>query len=373
MCLRLNTRATIGLTAIALTSASCGSRGELAFAPEAASVGSVETVLVSTTRAPVEGLPLYTRERADQPQFARFQISVPPDRKLGTVTYPRRSPPDPRTDFLVVAAQRLPDERAFIAGIDAMLAAEPPDRRSAIIFIHGYNTTFAEGLYRHAQLQHDLEPRGVSIHFAWPSAASSRGYLHDRESALFSRDALATTIDALARSNAAEFNLAGHSMGAFLLMDTLRTMALVGHDEVFRKLNTVLLISPDIEIDVFRKQAEPVLARGVRIYVLVSGSDRALRLSARLRGERERLGSIRSAGDLGGLDVGVVDLSAVKSVDMLGHFKSGTSPAIIDFVRRLRASGLEVFDQGGQPGLIETSVSVVQEGTDILVAPLATR
>ena len=236
--------------------------------PEAASVGSVETVLVSTNRAPDRRpAALHSWARQTSLQFARFQISVPPDRKLGTVTFPRRAPPEPRTDFLVVAAQRLPDERAFIAGIDAMLAAEPPPRRSATIFIHGYNTNFAEGLYRHAQLQHDLEPPGVSIHFAWPSAASPRGYLYDRESALFSRDALATTIDALARSNAAEFNLAGHSMGAFLLMDTLRTMALVGHDEVFRKLNTVLLISPDIEIDVFRKQAEPVLARGVRIYV----------------------------------------------------------------------------------------------------------
>ena len=160
-------------------------------------------------------------------------------------------------------------------------------------------------------------------------------------------------------------------MGAFLLMDTLRTMALVGHDEVFRKLNTVLLISPDIEIDLFREQAEPVLTRGVRIYVVVSGSDRALRLSARLRSEGERLGSIHSAAELGGLDVGVVDLSAVKSVDPLGHFKSGTSPEIIEFVRRLRASGGEVFAQDGQSGLIDTSVSVVQEGTDILVAPLA--
>ena len=272
----------------------------------------------------------------------------------------------------MVAAQRLPDERAFIAGINAMLAAEPTSRRSATIFVHGYNTTFAEGLYRHAQLQHDLEPPGVSIHFAWPSAARPRDYLYDRESALFSRDALATTIDALARSNVTEFNLAGHSMGAFLLMDTLRTMALVGHDEVFRKLNTVLLIAPDIEIDLFREQAEPVLARGVRIYVVVSGSDRALRLSARLRGEGERLGSIHSAAELGGLDVGVVDLSAVKSADRLGHFKSGTSPEIIEFVRRLRASGGEVFSQDGHPGLIDTSVSVVQEGTDILVAPLAT-
>ena len=195
MRLTLNSRTIIGVTAIALI-VSCGSRGELAFAPEAASVGSVETVLVSTNRAPIDGLPFYTRERADQPQFARFQVSVPPDRELGTVTYPRRSPPDPRTDFLVVAAQRLPDERALLQ-VSTRCSAEPPDRGSA---------TF------HPRVQHQLR-RG-----ALPACATSarpgtarrldpfrlalggrpRGYLYDRESALFSRNALATTIDSLA-------------------------------------------------------------------------------------------------------------------------------------------------------------------------------
>ena len=86
------------------------------------------------------------------------------------------------------------------------------------------------------------------------------------------------TIDFLARSTAAEFNLSGHSMGAFLLMDTLRTMALVGHNDVFRKLNTVLLISPDIEIDAFRKQAEPVLARGVPVQRQTSLWSRQIRM-----------------------------------------------------------------------------------------------
>ena len=364
---------TIGLAALAVLSASCARRGELAFAPQAASVGSVEAVLVSTTRAAVAGLPLYSSERADQPNFARFTISVPPDREPGTVTFPTHSPPNPRTDFLVVEAKRLADEHAFIAAINAALAAEPPNRRDAILFVHGFNTNFAEGLYRHAQLQHDLQRHGALIHFAWPSAASPRAYLQDRESALFSRDALATTIDALARSNAPEFNVAGHSMGAFLVMDTLRTMAFGGDDRVFRKLNTVVLISPDIDVGVFRKQAEPVLARGVRIYVVVSGSDRALGLSALLRGQRERLGSIHNADELRKLGVGVVDLTGVESADALGHFKSGTSPAVIDFIRRLHAAGFEVFAQGERPGFIGTSVSVVQEGTDIVVAPLATR
>ena len=66
-------------------------------------------------------------------------------------------------------------------------------------------------------------------------------------------------------------------MGAFLLMDTLRLMARTESDTFFRKVNSVVLISPDIDIDVFRKEAEPILARGVKIYVLVSKDDRALK------------------------------------------------------------------------------------------------
>ena len=210
----------------------------------------------------------------------------------------------------------------------------------------------------------------MSVHFAWPSAASTLAYVTDRESALYSRDALETTIDTLGRSNATRMDLVGHSMGGFLLMDTLRLMARTESDAFFRKVNAVILISPDIEIDVFRKEAEPVLAHGVKIYVLVSKDDRALRMSARLRGEHSRLGSIKSADELGGLPVTVIDLSAVKSPDALGHFKAGTSPSVVAFVRALRESGGGVFDQGKQRGLIEGSVAVVQQGTDILLKPL---
>ena len=59
-----------------------------------------------------------------------------------------------------------------------------------MIFVHGYNTNFAEGLYRQAQMLQGLRQARASVHFAWPSAASAQGYVFDRESALFSRDAL---------------------------------------------------------------------------------------------------------------------------------------------------------------------------------------
>ena len=47
-------------------------------------------------------------------------------------------------------------------------------------------------------------------------------------------------------------------------------MARLGYDEVIAKINAVILLSPDIEVDVFREQARPVLERGVPIFVFVS-------------------------------------------------------------------------------------------------------
>ena len=338
--------------------------------PTGAAPGTIERVLVSTARAPTAAPALYSNARSADPHFARFDISIPPKRAPGTVTFSKRNKVDPQTDFVVASVERLPNSRAFLSAVNAEVARRRPANRDAVLFVHGYNTTFAEGLFRQAQLQYDFGRQSVSVHFAWPSAASTFAYAADRESALYSRDAVETTLETLGRSNITRLDLVGHSMGAFLLMDTLRLMARTGNDRLFRKLNAVILISPDIDIDVFRKEAESVLARGVKIYVLVSKDDRALRISARLRGEHSRLGSIKSADELGGLPVTVIDLSAVVSPDVLGHFKPGTSPTVIAFVSALYKSGGGVFNQGNQNGLIQSSVAVVQQGSDILLAPL---
>jgi esterase/lipase superfamily enzyme len=357
---------------VALALASCGSHGELAFAPEAARVGTVETVLVSTTRAPTVGLPLFGSERSETQHFARFDVWVPPQREMGSVTFPEGSAPDPATDFVVVSASRLTDVSAFTRAIDRELVEVAPGDRPAWLFVHWYNTNFAEGLYRQAQLQYDMERPWASIHFSWPSAAQTRYYGYDRESAMYSREALIATLDAMARSQATEFNLVAHSMGNALLMDALWIMAQSGHAEAFRKINLVVLMSPDMSVDIFRQQAPRVIARGVPVFIVVSESDRALRVSARLRGQQDRLGSIRSQAELGGLDVGVLDLSSIESGDSLGHFKAGTSPEVIAFVRAPHESGQEVFE-GRQPGLLESGASLIQQGADVVIEPLATR
>jgi esterase/lipase superfamily enzyme len=348
----------------------CGPRGEFTFMPEAAEIGAVETVLVATERAPGPGQPLFGSERAETLSFSRFYVSVPPDRPEGSVIFPPRQPADPRTDFVVVSAQRFADEDAFVRAINREVHAPDNAQREATLFVHGFNTNFAEGVYRQAQLSHDHDVEAASIHFAWPSAALTADYAYDRESALYSRDGLETAIRAIARSDARRFNLVAHSMGSFLLMETLRGMAREG-DPALARLNAVVLISPDIDIDVFRRQARPVIARGIPIFAIVSSRDRALLVSAFIRGERRRVGSIASPEELGDVAVTVVDISNVDSADSLGHFAVATSPALINLFRGLRSQGVDVFGRPDSTNIIENSITIIQEGTQAVLAPLA--
>ncbi len=354
--------------------AACGPRGAMTLVPERpAGDGEILQMFVATTRRRIEVQPVFDRGRVDPPTFASFEVWVPPDRAPGSVTFPERQPPNLQTDFVTVSARQLAGEQAFVAGINADLAAHPEYEGRVMIFVHGYNTNFAEGLYRQAQILNDYGKRAAAVHFAWPSAASTQGYVFDRESALFSRDALERVIVLMAQSNATSINLIAHSMGCFLMMETLRVMARVGFDEVFAKTNAVLLLSPDIEIDVFRKQAPPVLARHVPIFVVVSTRDRALMISAIIRAERKtpRVGSIASPAELGDIDVTVIDLSKVEAGGGMGHFALARSPELIALLNNMRDQGIDVLDTKQQQGLIGSGVSLIQQGTDILLSPLA--
>jgi esterase/lipase superfamily enzyme len=364
--------ARVALGALVLSAlAGCGGRGDIVLLESGVQPGVVETVFVVSARRS-ENEPVYfASDRSEHPEYAVFDVSIPPRRKPGTVTYPRGSRPDPATDFLVTDTTRFAGAAAFVEAIDAEVATVPRHNGRATLFVHGYNTNFAEGLYRQAQIQHDTDRHGVSVHFTWPSAATTLGYEYDRESALYSRDALAEAIEVLEASKVTGYNLAAHSMGAFLLMDALRTIALAEGRAALSKVNEVVLISPDIEIDVFRKQAPPVLALGIPIFVIVSSDDRALRIAAELRGEHDRLGSIVSVDEIAGLDVTVIDVSDVPRPDRLGHFKVGTSPQLIDFLKHLNDQGLDIFDEDKRTGFVEGGIRLIQTGTDILVEPVS--
>lgn len=350
----------------------CALRGEIVTLPEAEATGTVVGLLSATSRGPGKTSQL-TRERTETLRWAEFRVSVPPRREPGTVTHPRSAAPNPETDFLIVSATEIADEQRFLATLNAHLARRPREAREVTLFVHGCKSTFAEGLYRHAQMSHDFGSPGVSVYYASPSAGSALAYPFDRESALFARDGLERLASVVARSHARDIVLVGHSMGAVVVMEAVRQMALRRSDPVLDKLQAVVLIAPDLDVDVFRMQVAALAPREVPIYLVVSGRDRALRVSGLLRGQDQRLGSIREAERVSELPgVVVVDVTDVQgSDDPLNHFAVATSPAMIALLSGLDRHGLAMLrDDASQGNVFQATLGVVAGVTKAVLQPL---
>jgi len=347
--------------------AGCAPRGVLHMAG-APGPGAVErTVLVGTTRE-AEPAARFSNVRTEALRFGEYTVAIPPGREAGEISYPHGAP-DPEEDFVTTAARVLDRPAAFTATLARALRARPPGERSAVVFVHGFNTNFAEGLYRSAQLAHDFGIEGVVLHYSWPSAGSPFGYAHDRDSALFARTGFARFLDATIAAEPEQLLIVAHSMGGLLTMETLRQMALAEPGRVGRDIDALVLLSPDIDVEVFRAQVHDIGRMPRTVIVFTSQRDRALLLSARLSGQRNRLGNIEDLEDVADLEVTVLDVTGFSRG--LGHFTPGRSR---DLIRLLRdVPDLErAFNSGapGRPGLLPGTVITVRNATEIILSPL---
>ncbi|MRH19893.1 alpha/beta fold hydrolase [Rhodovulum strictum] len=347
--------------------AGCAARGTLAVMREPATGAVERQVFVGTTRERTPG-GLFGNTRSETVGFGAFTVAVPPDRAPGEIAYPKGQP-DPGRQFVMTSARLFDRAPTFTAALARDLAARPRGKRAAVIFVHGFNTNFTEGLYRSAQLAHDFGIEGVALHYSWPSAASPFGYAHDRDSALFARKGFTELLDAVIAARPDEVLIVAHSMGALLSMEALRQMALTSPGRVAREIDGLILLSPDIDVDVFRAQVRDIGAMPPNVVVFTSQRDRALLLSARLSGQRERLGNIQSVGELADLRVTVLDVTGFSTG--MGHFTAGSSPDLIRLLRNVPTLQ-QSFDEGaaGRPGLLPGTVITVQNATGIILSPL---
>ncbi len=358
------------LTALTVLCA-CAPRGRIVVSPEAATMGDIRPVLVATSRMPAADPTGFSGSIAPGMSFAETEVSVPPNREPGTVTFPRGTP-DPRTDFLVVANRPIADEAGFIRTINAQLARIPKNQREIFVFVHGFNTNFAEGLMRQAQMSSDYATPGVSVNYSWPSAASVTAYATDREAALVARDDLDRLIGILSRTNATDIVLSGHSMGAFVVMEAVRQRAIRDGEAGFNKLDSIVLLAPDVDVEVFRRQMRALDGIDVSIFVITSSRDRALRISALLRGTPDRLGSVSDPMRVSGLPVTLIDLSAVETQnDSLRHFKVATSPVMISLIQGTGSIGAQMLEDEERKSGFTAAGVVFQDLRNVARAPFA--
>lgn len=343
--------------------AACGPRPDLTVLPEAEEIGDSVDVYFSTTRVQ-ESSGKFTRDRSPDLAYGRVSVSVPPEHKQGKVETRARNP-NPARDFVATELVRH-DNAAFRRSIRAELRSRPIDEREVIVFVHGFNTTFGEGTYRAAQLAHDFEVSGVTVFYAWSSAANVFGYSHDRDSILFARDGLEELLIELNRAGATHVQLVAHSMGSELTMETLRQISIRSPEQVKELVDGVILISPDLDVDLFRQQARRVGPLPQPFFVFTSRKDRALAVSSRLNGATNRLGNLTDLSQVADLDITVLNVSNFG--EGLGHFTIGSSPALISLLRRVEELD-EAFssDAAGRNGFLPATVLTVRNATEIVL------
>lgn len=359
---------------LALFVLSCSPRGEFMtlaqLSPEQVALapggGTTETIFVGTTRKRENGA--FGFGRSDGASFLRYDISVPQDRKTGEVTWPasvRRA--DPTTDFLTLADRDYADAAAFRADLADAMAQR--GQRDVVIYVHGFNNTLAESVYRVAQMHYDLKVEGVAVHYAWPSRGSALGYVYDRDSALFGRDGLEQLLQEVTKAGAKRVIIVAHSMGGALTMETLRQSSIRGDKMVMNSLGGVILISPDLDVDLFRAQARAMGGLPQPFVIFGSRKDTVLGISSRIAGKPERLGNLRDLTEIADLDLTYLDTTSFDQG--AGHLNLGTSPALIQLL-----GGLANLDAAfraearARVGILPGVVLTVQNATAVILSPV---
>ncbi len=179
------------VTLFALVLTGCGTRGMLTPVTQAVPQAAVEKIFIASTRKFDNDQAVYfSDKRAKNLLFARLDVSVPDKRPEGKVQWASGTA-DPSREFAIVGEQKIPGSRdLFRTRLNRALKSKSGGDKAIFIFIHGYNNTFAESLFRLAQLKKDADIEAVTVGFVWPSRARLSGYIYDRDSIAVARDQL---------------------------------------------------------------------------------------------------------------------------------------------------------------------------------------
>jgi len=213
-----------------------------------------------------------------------------------------------------------------------------------LVFVHGYDTDFADAALRAGQLAFDLKFGGATVLFSWPSRGSILDYTVDEQSAEWSVPDMQAVLASLAvLAPGTPIYVIAHSMGNRVATRAFKAMLEKDRSQgaAFREL---VLAAPDVDADVFRREIGPaILGMGPRVTLYASSNDKALAASRGVHGGYHRLGE--SGKDLVILkNLDTVDASGV-STEMLGHSYYGDSGTVMSDLMYLIRKSLPAEDR----------------------------
>lgn len=287
----------IASSASLLVLGGCASMAATGTRYDASSLAAEPTLLVATTRKPVNGgraKPWFGPERASKMTIARAKL-VPPDESRFSLAAAGLG------DWRLDAVEPVSNDIGNLLG-----QASGPD---VLIYVHGFKQTFETATLDAAHLADGIRFRGQTMVFSWPSKAGLFDYAYDRDSAMWSRDDFERVLHSVATSpGAGRVHIVAHSMGTMLTLESLRQLYARYGDTVADRIGAVVFASPDIDMDVFSSATTRIGPIARKITVVTATNDRALALSGRLAGGMTRVGAAEKAA-IEQLGVRVIDAS----------------------------------------------------------------
>jgi esterase/lipase superfamily enzyme len=191
-------------------------------------------------------------------------------------------------------------------------------KKEVLLYVHGFNETFASAAFTAAELCHFLGREQVCAFFTWPASSTGNfltSYTTTTESADYAVEHLKKTIRMLGTTPGLEgLQILAHSRGTALTLKAVSELTneaiAAGKEPVdLYKIDNLVLLSPDIDIDIAAQEitgflSDPDLvtvwpdARLPRVLkghltVYASPEDRALLVSQILFRSRNRVGQLR--------------------------------------------------------------------------------
>jgi esterase/lipase superfamily enzyme len=291
------------------------------------------TLVVATTRKPVNGArtkPWFGPQRASAMTVARAKLTPPSESRLSLASVGL-------DDWRIDSIEPVPR-------VDELLG-EATSGRDVLIYVHGFNQTFETAALDATRLSDGIRFRGETMVFSWPSRAKLFDYAYDRESAMWSRDALEQVLDGLMASPiSGRIHIVGHSIGTMLAMEALRQVYARDGDAAVDRIGAILFASPDIDMDVFSSSVQRIGPLASKITVIAATNDRALAVSGWIAGGITRVGAAERA-QLETMGLHVIDASQ-QGWGIINHDLFLSNGQIRQVIRR-------AID--GRPGVLESA------------------
>lgn len=244
---------------------------------------------------PDGGEPVYGNEIGDELIYGTCEVSIPRGHVQGNLERPKKilfiEFPEKEGKHVVLKSVNELGEGDFNDKLSSWVAAS--EQKSALLFIHGFNTSFEEAARRTGQLAWDIPFEGPAGFFSWPSSGKLSSYGADEEKSETSAvDFSKFLMQILEKMGVEQLHILAHSMGSRVLAFSLNALStntsFLAKAHIIRQ---VVLGAPDIDQEKFKKVILPSFKTiGASRTLYSSDKDFAMIASHTMRGRRPRLG-----------------------------------------------------------------------------------